>query len=1226
MTIRNPVLFGLKVDFNFTDALSKNSCLENLGLKIEDLDVIRGIGDTSLTKIDLQNVSGLDINLTRYLDRLKSDTSLYSDIILKRGGYQNTLQGNFEAYGPISGGSIRFNYIANDVGSGLTTDNLKFGDISTSRVSSWSSATSDETDVEQPISYGASVQVRGALKIGQKENFQPSTIDSIINVLDTPEPIRFATEVATDILKIKINGVDRYVYAMRGIPVVFTTAFKNLALDLQIIPIADNPIYTIKDTDDENSQEIQSTPNLISGNTSQLRYNAPTFKERLVKIYFPPNNIELLRLKDASLIELPPVKFLRLQRIELDDNLISEIPDFTTLNYTYDISSPQNPPNSTLTYISLNKNPLLLSENPEYSRWGTYPASRLPKTLQTLLVDGTFAGEQDWQNIENFVVVNATQTEFNSIECDPKSEQTYSFIFDLQGGGTQTTEITGIYYDKLNFGTQNTTYRYVYIKDPTTTINEPVVGTDWEQFVKTRYSGSSEKLSVLDLSTRCPNLKVYRHVEALNRRLFKTPLSKYPDIDNNNLFDYVTGNEYSPKVELRSIENYTVTDNRFTKLNPIFISPQNYLGVGESSTLKIINLSSGGISLTEPDGAIDFNRMTDIETINFNFTNLSIPIGLASKSELRSLNFSRTRFPSRPTSSISPAYSQAHPDGGFVNPTTGEGNPSGLNNHFFSSKFPVNQGEYRFINCGKLETLSFYNSFMDGMIPKFVGNTELRTLDLRNTRIEGGRPPMPTNNGISGRRFVMWDDTFADCTNTLRTLRLSGPNIGRNIGIYDSSTQQYTEAAFQGSTFNLPFLTRLEIISTGRYLKGSFFSVSNLNSLQYLYSYNSGWGEDLPNGTPLPTLAGKNSLRDVRLYGNNFSGQINLDALPSLQRILLQNNILNGFGTFTPGNSLKQFSAFNNSTLTGALPNFSVGSPNIETIALGGCNLNAYVSGAIVDLPRLRSLDLSDNNLNSSSVDAILVDALANYNANRRSGVVINLNGNAPPSRQVIQIPTTNTTSSSYTITVQQPPLFTDPVFQDNFTQVYEYDDNGTAIYSLETSLTIDGTLQVGTLVLPTSAGEPLTIVDANLNVITNPNPTADQSPDLDVNGQAITTTPSQPIPRLFTFFTRGANGLASQGSDQLDLKTGVDPNNPNISYSTKIFQDNVNITSSVTIDFINNSITFPQTQNGGGFPQSGTKIRFVVDTTVEGFITEIVGGVNTVNTLRSNGWIIRTS
>ena len=50
----------------------------------------------------------------------------------------------------------------------------------------------------------------------------------------------------------------------------------------------------------------------------------------------------------------------------------------------------------------------------------------------------------------------------------------------------------------------------------------------------------------------------------------------------------------------------------------------------------------------------------------------------------------------------------------------------------------------------------------------------------------------------------------------------------------------------------------------------------------------------------------------------------------------------------------------------------------------------------------------------------------------------------------------------------------------------------------------------------------------------------------MNANGQAITTTPSQPIPRLFTFFT-SANGLASQGSDQLDLKTGVDPNNSNI-------------------------------------------------------------------------------
>ena len=1142
MTIRNPVLFGLKVNFNFTDVLSKNQCLENLGLQIRDLDVIRGISETSLTKLDLQNVSGLDINLTRYIDRLKSDTSLYSDIVLNRGTYRTPLQGNFEAFGAISGGAIRFNYIPNDAGSGLTEDDLKFGDISTSRVSSWSSATDDETEVEQAISYGASVRVRDTIKIGQKENFTPDPLLSIINVLDTPEPIRFDTEVATDILKIKINGVDRYVYAMRGIPVVFTTAFKSLALDLEVISIGKNPIYTIKDVDDEDAQEITSRPNITSSGLSRLRYNAPSFKERQVKVYFPPNNIELIKFQRAGLISLPPVKFLNLTRIELQLNLITEIPDFNVLNYQYDIDTPTNPPTSSLRYIDLSENPLYLTENTEYSKWGTYAASRLPKNLPTLRVNGTYIGEQTWQNVENFVVVKATESEFNLIECDPTSTQTYSFEFELQGGGTQVTEVNGIYYDKITFTAQELNNRYVYIKNPKTTANEPVVGADWEQFIRTRYNGSSEKLDVLDLSTRCPNLESYIHIERKCRRLFRTPLSKYPDIDNNNLFDYITDIEYTPRVELRTIKTYNLGDNRFTKLNPIFISPQNYLGVTETSTLERFTVSNNGTRLTEPDGAINFNKMDDIISVNISYTNLPIPIGLSSKTKLNRIDLVRTRFPSRTTATPPSQYDEQLPNGGFINSVTGEGNPSNVNNFFFSNKYPVNQGEYIFINCESLGVISAASSRMDGMIPKFVGNDKLFRLDLRNTPIEGGRPPMPTNNGISGRRFVMWDDTFADCSNTLRTLRISGPNLGRNIGEYDPVSKQYTAAAFQGSTFNLPFLNRLEIISTNRLLKGEFFSLSGLSSIQYLYSFNSGWGEDLPDGAPLPAISGKTALIDVRLYGNNFSGQINLNALPKLQRILLQNNNLEGFGQYTPGSSLKLLNVSNNPNLSGSLPNFSVGSPNIETISLSGCNLSSYSSGTIVDLPRLRSLDLSSNSFNASSIDAILSDALSNYTANPRGGVVINLTGgnNSAPSRNQVQIPTTTTTINSYTITVAQP---SDP-------------------------------------------GDP----------------------------------------NIFTFFTRGANGILSQGESQLDLKTGVDPTDENITYNTKILRDGADVTSSVSIDFINNSITFPSTPNGGGFPPTGTEIKFVVETTVNGFIIEETGGFVTVNTLRSNGWTIRTN
>ena len=148
--------------------------------------------------------------------------------------------------------------------------------------------------------HGASVQVKGTLRIGQKTNFTPPTLDSLINVLDTPEPIRFPTEVATDIIQVEINGQQRYMYAMRGIPIVFVTAFKNIALDLDIIPIAaGNPIYTIQET--SGGQEIQSTPNLSGAITSPLRYNSPTFRERFVKVYFPPNNIRRINAPNLNI-------------------------------------------------------------------------------------------------------------------------------------------------------------------------------------------------------------------------------------------------------------------------------------------------------------------------------------------------------------------------------------------------------------------------------------------------------------------------------------------------------------------------------------------------------------------------------------------------------------------------------------------------------------------------------------------------------------------------------------------------------------------------------------------------------------------------------------------------------------------------------------------------------------------------------------------------------------
>ena len=61
-------------------------------------------------------------------------------------------------------------------------------------------------------------------------------------------------------------------------------------------------------------------------------------------------------------------------------------------------------------------------------------------------------------------------------------------------------------------------------------------------------------------------------------------------------------------------------------------------------------------------------------------------------------------------------------------------------------------------------------------------------------------------------------------------------------------------------------------------------------------------------------------------------------------------------------------------------------------------------------MTRLRSLDLSNNLLNESSVDQILSDLRDNINTVRRGGVTINLGGtgNSPPSSIVVTTPTSS--------------------------------------------------------------------------------------------------------------------------------------------------------------------------------------------------------------------------
>ena len=540
-SIVNKVLFGLKVSFNFSDIESKATALQSLGLDIRDLEVIRGIS-SSINKIDLQNVSGLDTNLTRYLNRLSADTSRYRNLVNNLAGFNYATKGNLEAYGPVSGGAVRYKYIPNDGGVGQNASNLKYGDISTSRVSSWSSATSDETNLTQAISYGGSVQVKGVLKIGQNSGFTPDNSECLLNVLDTPEPIRFATEVATDVIELNVNqsGVvsKQYVYAMRGIPFIFTTAFKTISMTFAFSPftvggVQQVPIYTFKATDDS-EPEIVSVPS-GNNNVSNLYYGAQSYKERDIRVYYPPNNITSITGTNINLRHLPAAKFLYLQSININYNLLGEMPDWRNINYEYyptqgnlppatgifsqslsDGSTNYTTPRSTLTYIDIHYNPLYLSEDEELIKFGTNVMERIPRLLTALHIHGTYREDSDFLVASESLVLfarvqslsgswaNISDTEYNTVKIDPDATQTY--CFSMAG---DNISVKGKFYDKQTWDN----FYYIYVDKPTVkygvnfSTDTPSGGTEVtaSNAPPSGYAfGKQGYLQALDIRTRCP--------------------------------------------------------------------------------------------------------------------------------------------------------------------------------------------------------------------------------------------------------------------------------------------------------------------------------------------------------------------------------------------------------------------------------------------------------------------------------------------------------------------------------------------------------------------------------------------------------------------------------------------------------------------------------------------------------------------------------------------------
>ena len=381
MAIKNSRLFGLSVSLSLSDTLDKKQCLRNLRLNPEDLEVIRGISDTGFGKDDLQTLSSLSTPIWRSFDRYYSDVLTYKGTLLDSGGIDYQLGGNLKVSGAVSSTAFRYPVIDMEpyvLNPSSDLPILKWGDISTSRISSWST-------IGNSISYGANVDIGGTLSVAK------------IKTRTKAQPIEFSAETATHKLKFNINGVDRYVYAMKGIPLTFKAYYRNISAFVDAIEVNSIPkiSWRLRRTDGSGFVDFKDHDGPGGGVDngvirSQLDYRSPSAKENFIEIYYPPSGYKTLSMENLNIIEIPKIKLENLETLNLANNGLRDF---------FDVSFFA--PN--LKNLNLSRNVFYYSSNKEERKLNDNIKNKLPSTLESIYLQGCFRGGLTQGVFEKFV-------------------------------------------------------------------------------------------------------------------------------------------------------------------------------------------------------------------------------------------------------------------------------------------------------------------------------------------------------------------------------------------------------------------------------------------------------------------------------------------------------------------------------------------------------------------------------------------------------------------------------------------------------------------------------------------------------------------------------------------------------------------------------------------------------------------------------------------------------
>ena len=906
MALTNPKIFGLHVKSSLADVRDKGAALRNLGLNPLDLEIIRG-SSPSMAREDWVSFSRLKQPLFKILSRYSTESNIFSNILLERAGTDQTLFGNLDINGSISGNAIRYRFLDGD-------NPAKIADISTSRVSAWSSSDSRATatlpdgspdlaeQAKARISYGARVGINtgGKLIFGTPFDDAPRLQTSLV-----PELKEFESEIPTSKIKCNINGNTVYLYAMKGIPLVFKGTFRTFTSTINIVPPVSAPtlLGNWKIVEVRNSNRFTNYVKPGSTSSSSVSYRSPVTRDRFIKFYYPPDNITGITLTSVALRELPNVKLSICEQLNFSSNELKLFPNFKFIA-----------PN--LRTLTISNNLFYLADDEIEKSFVPQVAERIPSTLTTLSMSGSFKGSINRNIIPKFlpnlISLNLGQGGRSRFRIDNRPGGTY-----VQTGTTivVTSELHG-----LTMVPNNNTVNIDFLTSSTNTVpadqtNIQVTVTSENTF---QFIGSSNQ----NASGTC-NITYLNHNNAGNQ-------SFCPDIPEKVTYYNIANNDFR-SVDKKAVgtsstvfSNGSFTFKTAPLITSLLVSGNPSLNDSDSggdsslacsNVVKNINYSSTGLkipsnlagstsleSYSGSNNQAQANQLVDLGSGNYafdgclNLTSLSIiesnlgsiPFPDFSNPKLSSLDLRRTSIQGGKFGDLSKVIhastfaqcselSQIRIESNNLLSNVGIHQDAFISNpklsylYYRSSKRTSGQINQLFRNNSVLQTLIANGNAFDGTVPNFLQNPLINYVDLSNNNFTGH---IPGFSNLTNLREIRLENN--NCTS------MGNPELLTNLYKFTAHNNDLSGSVPDFST--CPQLRQLSLNNNlfTSYTSGSFATLTRIN---FIDLSNCKLGQAAQNAIiddlKLSYDNGNRSRLVINLRGNSSPTDPNLLTEPS---------------------------------------------------------------------------------------------------------------------------------------------------------------------------------------------------------------------------------------------------------------------------------------------------------------------------------------------------------